>query len=317
MFPTQPLTVAPGYDQNWRPRFGYTTIADTLAFSINSHGEHFDRATKDGFQSMMIMSGGLPASDLPEIGRRAKSGNIEIMGLSATVATDADNPACPISSDSAHREKAKELTVLAMEQTKAMANPDQETIVHFTPLCAGLMGTQVGDLSAEQIDCLVAHVREMDAEAARIGIELAVEILNRWEHQGGPNTLDDGARMLDKAGVGDHTGFGFDTFHQTLGETDIVSAWIRHRHRMKAIHISDEGRGRIGAQAVLRNQRLWWAIKHVIQPKCPLTFEAVSKQSPEAVFPLLNVRPKTLIDCDPWEIQTGGRTFALEQLAAV
>jgi sugar phosphate isomerase/epimerase len=96
-----------------------------------------------------------------------------------------------------------------------------------------------GPYDDEQRETVVAGLREVGAEAERLGLRLAYEPFQR---QGGESwspiaTLDDAAALLDEIGC-DAFGIQFDVWH-LWNSPDLEDAIARHAHRIVGVHVND------------------------------------------------------------------------------
>ena len=97
---------------------------------------------------------------------------------------------------------------------------------------------------AEWESCVVG-LRAAGDLAARYGVTLAVEPLNRFETYF-LNTVDDAVALLDEVA---HPSVGLhpDTFHMNIEEQDLPSAIARGARLTKHVHFSENDRGIVGS----------------------------------------------------------------------
>jgi D-psicose/D-tagatose/L-ribulose 3-epimerase len=96
----------------------------------------------------------------------------------------------------------------------------------------------------EQWDRAVAGLRTTAAYAAKKGVKLAVEPLNRFETDL-VNTVEQGLRLIEDVG-GNNLGLLLDTFHMNIEEKDIPSAIRRAGGHIVEFHACSNDRGTPG-----------------------------------------------------------------------
>jgi 5-keto-L-gluconate epimerase len=114
-------------------------------------------------------------------------------------------------------------------------------------IIVGLLRGQVqpGVSQAQALDWTAAALRECGAEAARSGVRLALEPLNRYETTL-INTVAQGLELLDRVGA-DNLGLLFDTFHANIEEPSIEESLMAARDRLFHVHVADSNRWHPGA----------------------------------------------------------------------
>ncbi|HXI19278.1 MAG TPA: sugar phosphate isomerase/epimerase family protein [Chloroflexota bacterium] len=118
-----------------------------------------------------------------------------------------------------------------------------------TMLC-GPMYTPVGQLpgrsrTTAEWDSCVAGLQTAGERAARYGVNLAVELLNRFETHF-LNTVDDGVALVeavDQLNVALH----LDTFHMNIEERSIPDAFRRAGRYLRHVHAAENDRGSVGS----------------------------------------------------------------------
>jgi D-psicose/D-tagatose/L-ribulose 3-epimerase len=118
-----------------------------------------------------------------------------------------------------------------------------------TLLC-GPIYAPVGQLAgrprtAAEWDSCVEGLRLAGDRAARHGITLAVELLNRFETYLF-NTVEDGAALVD-AVAHPNVGLHLDTFHLNIEEKSVPAAFTRAAHRLRHVHAAENDRGSVGS----------------------------------------------------------------------
>ena len=81
---------------------------------------------------------------------------------------------------------------------------------------------------------------ECGEEAARLGVRLVVEPINRYETDL-YNTVDETLELLDMAGM-DNIGVLFDTFHANIEEFRFAASIARTGRRLVHVHVADSNR---------------------------------------------------------------------------
>jgi len=118
-----------------------------------------------------------------------------------------------------------------------------------TMLC-GPIYTPVGQLpgrsrTTAEWDSCVAGLQTAGERAARYGVTLAVELLNRFETHF-LNTVDDGVALVeavDQLNVALH----LDTFHMNIEERSIPDALRRAGRYLRHVHAAENDRGSVGS----------------------------------------------------------------------
>ncbi|MGD9511145.1 MAG: sugar phosphate isomerase/epimerase family protein [Geminicoccaceae bacterium] len=169
------------------------------------------------------------------IGRVLKEEGLRCTGV--TVLPDAAHSS--ISPDPACRRGAVErlrwaIDCLAAAGGEVLAGPFYQPLGQFT----GEPPT------AQERDGIVATHQEAAEHAARHGIRLSVEPLNRFECHA-LNTVADAAAVVDRVGRPNY-GLLYDTFHTNIEEQDPVGAIAPHLARINHVHVSENDRGTPG-----------------------------------------------------------------------
>jgi sugar phosphate isomerase/epimerase len=89
-------------------------------------------------------------------------------------------------------------------------------------------------------DTVVAGLREIAAEADRVGVRIALEPfqLEGMEQWSIVNTLTDAAELIDEAGVASTVGIQFDVWH-LWNTPDLFDEIEREAHRFVGVHVDD------------------------------------------------------------------------------
>jgi 5-keto-L-gluconate epimerase len=132
----------------------------------------------------------------------------------------------------------------AVERTKAHIPVAQRLdAIIIVGLLRGLV--QPGVSLEQALDWTTAALRECGAEAARSGVRLALEPLNRYETTL-INTVAQALELMDRVGA-DNLGLLFDTFHANIEEPSIEESLLAARNRLFHVHVADSNRWHPGA----------------------------------------------------------------------
>lgn len=132
----------------------------------------------------------------------------------------------------------------AIERTKAhfpLAHRLNATII--IGLLRGLV--QPGVDQEQAMTWTVAALRESCAEAAKSGVRIALEPINRYETTL-VNTVAQGLELIDRVGA-DNLGLLFDTFHANIEEPSIDDSLVAAGDRLFHVHVADSNRWYPGA----------------------------------------------------------------------
>jgi len=110
------------------------------------------------------------------------------------------------------------------------------------------MGRYEHPSAAEHRENALGVLRRIAALAARDGITLGVEYVNRYESNL-LNTAAQTVRFLDDLGVGNAV-VHLDTFHAHIEEVDVTTPVFAAGDRLGYIHASESHRGRLGTGAI-------------------------------------------------------------------
>jgi D-psicose/D-tagatose/L-ribulose 3-epimerase len=215
-------------------KYGANTFIWTAAFgppdlhilpAIKAHGF-------DGFEVPVFDPLTFPASII----RKGAADN----GLECTVCTVLPNGLHMGSPDPAIRRRAVTHLSACIESVAAcganlFAGPLYSPVGYFT-------GTR---RTPDEFRYAVEGFQELGPVAARHGVTMAVEPLNRFETYF-LNTAGDAARLCDAVG---HPNIGilFDTFHANIEEKDIGQGFRRVAPYLKHVHMCENDRGTPGS----------------------------------------------------------------------
>lgn len=168
---------------------------------------------------------------------------IRQIGLEPLALTSRSPEDNPISADPAMRAHAAETGKLAIDCAVALGSPILTGPFHST------FGVFSGaGPTAQEWDWGVAGMRALGEHAAKQGIALGLEFLNRFECYL-LNTTADTTRFCEETGL-DYVGILYDTFHAGIEEFDVGQAIRDNAHRINHVHISENNRGTPGTGQV-------------------------------------------------------------------
>lgn len=142
------------------------------------------------------------------------------------------------SADSAVAERTKAYVVGLMDLAVAL---DAKVICGPIYGSVGLARPLPAAERRAELDRVAGSLRELGAEAARRGVKLALETLNRFETDR-LNTAEQGLRLCDQVGS-DAVGLHLDTFHMHLEEKDSAAAIRAAGGRVFHFHACENDRG--------------------------------------------------------------------------
>ncbi|MGA2762617.1 MAG: sugar phosphate isomerase/epimerase family protein [Spirochaetia bacterium] len=164
-------------------------------------------------------------------------GALKENGLACTVVTNMPNAKHnPISPQKKLRDNALDFMKRVIDCTQALeakllCGPFYQPVAVFT-------GTGP---TADEKARAAEHARASAEHAARAGITLAVEFLNRFEAYF-LTTMDGVAEHVKAVGMPNFKAM-FDTFHANIEEDNPVQSILRHRDIITHVHISETNRG--------------------------------------------------------------------------
>jgi D-psicose/D-tagatose/L-ribulose 3-epimerase len=119
---------------------------------------------------------------------------------------------------------------------------------------------------------VVAVLKELAAEAAPLGVDLGLEICNRYETNV-VNTARDCLRLADDIGA-DNVMIHLDTYHMNIEEKDLASPVIEVGDRLGYVHIGENDRGYLGSGHI--DFPAFFGALAEIDYRGPVTFESFS-----------------------------------------
>lgn len=187
-----------------------------------------------GFDGVELPIFGGEPEDFSRLGARLSD-----LGLERTAVTVRNPENDPISPDPAVRRAAVEATSRAVDCAAAAG----------ATLLAGPLYAAIGQFSgapptAEEWGRSVEYTRAVADHAAKAGLDLMLEFLNRFEIYLLNCTADTArfVREVDRPNVGVH----YDTFHSNIEEKDVRGAIVGAAKEIRHVHISENDRGTPG-----------------------------------------------------------------------
>lgn len=181
----------------------------------------------------------IPATDVESIDADAVARAVQQAGLSCSVSMgltfDAD-----VSSDD-HRTRARGVTRLhqALQLAQTVGSSHLVGVLY----CA--LGKYQGPASERNWRNSAAAIRELAVEARAAGIELALEVVNRYETNLF-NEVFGALRFLDDVGEA-NVRIHLDTYHMNIEEPDFALPVAAAGDRLGYVHVGESHRGYLGS----------------------------------------------------------------------
>ena len=161
---------------------------------------------------------------------------LDDIGLERTAVTALGDPAMSLIGDAAARAAGIERMKWAIDCSAALG----------APLLSGPLHSTLGHFSgqgptSEELERSIASQRAIGEHAARAGVTIGLEALNRFECYLF-NTMDALCAHIDAVGHPNVRAM-YDTFHANIEETDPVGAFTRNLRNIVHVHISENDRG--------------------------------------------------------------------------
>ena len=194
----------------------------------------YARLKQMGFDGVELPLMGATPERLSALGRR-----LDELGLERTAVNVRSVEEDPISNDASVRAAA----LAGLEHTIDCAEAVGASLL-AGPLYAALGRFSGAGPTSEEWDRGVDVIRQAADHAARSGISLTLEFLNRFEIYLLNCTADTVrfVREVDRANVGVH----YDTFHAHIEEKDPAAALLAAGHEITHVHISESDRSTPG-----------------------------------------------------------------------
>lgn len=123
---------------------------------------------------------------------------------------------------------------------RLQAHADLAAILRARVIIGLIRGKLRGDIAEQQRAWAVAGLREVAAHAARRGVELVVEPINRYETNF-LNTMAEALAFLDEVAA-PNVGLLFDTFHANIEEPSLHISLQAAGPRLQHVHVADSNR---------------------------------------------------------------------------
>jgi len=185
-----------------------------------------------GFDGIELPIDGLNSESASELGAALDELNLKRTTISALDATMAD----PASQDARLRRAAVETLKRNVEHTKAIGAE-----LMCGPLFQGLGRFTGRGPEAVEWNYAVETIREVGEYAQTLGVNIALEPLNRFEMYI-VNTMADGVRFAREVNL-PNIGLLADTHHGNIEENDVADAWLKASSHIMHVHISENNRG--------------------------------------------------------------------------
>jgi D-psicose/D-tagatose/L-ribulose 3-epimerase len=119
---------------------------------------------------------------------------------------------------------------------------------------------------------VVSVLKDLAADAAPLGVDLGLEICNRYETNV-VNTARDCLRLADDIGA-DNVMIHLDTYHMNIEEKDLASPVFEVGDRLGYVHVGENDRGYLGSGHI--DFAAFFAALAEIDYRGPVTFESFS-----------------------------------------
>ncbi|REC93950.1 sugar phosphate isomerase/epimerase family protein [Kushneria indalinina] len=236
-----------------------------LVWTGGVDGQSLERAVRQsadsGYQVLELSLHDLEGMDATRTRRAAEDAGIELI-CSRGLAFDAD-----VSSD--------DKEVVARGEALLQASLEMAESLGSRMLCGALysaLGKYGQPVSAQGRANAVEVIRRLADSAAKKGITLGIEVVNRYESNV-INTAGQALSLIDEIGR-DNLCVHLDTYHMNIEEADLVRPVIECGDRLGYVHIGENHRGYLGSGSIDFN-----AFFHALAGigyQGPITFESFS-----------------------------------------
>ena len=214
-------------------RLGFNLLLWTTHV-VDEHVPLFDRLKQTGYDGVEIPLFEGEVSHFKRLGRIVKDA-----GLAASAVTVVPTGKSAIAAAAAQRALALDHLKWAIDCAAALGanvlcGPFHQPLGEFSG---------IGPTEAEKSHCVEVHKRAAQY-AARSGIELSVEPLNRFECYF-LNTARDAQALVNRVGEPNY-GYLYDTFHFNIEEKSLPEAIRTTASAINHVHISENDRGTPG-----------------------------------------------------------------------
>lgn len=168
---------------------------------------------------------------------RRLGGQLDALGLARTAVSAIGDPALDlISPDATVRRRAVDRMRWVLDCTAELGADRVSGPLH------SVLGQFSGSgPTADELSRAVESQQQIGEHAAKAGVTVGLEALNRFECYL-VNTMDDLAALVRRIGHPNIRAM-YDTFHANIEETDPIGALTRNRAEVVHIHISENDRG--------------------------------------------------------------------------
>jgi len=168
---------------------------------------------------------------------RRLGGQLDALGLARTAVSAIGDPALDlISPDAAVRRRAVDRMRWVLDCTAELGADRVSGPLH------SVLGQFSGSgPTADELSRAVESQQQIGEHAAKVGVTVGLEALNRFECYL-VNTMDDLAALVRRIGHPNIRAM-YDTFHANIEEADPIGALTRNRAEVVHIHISENDRG--------------------------------------------------------------------------
>lgn len=216
-------------------RFGINTFLFTSPFT-NESIALFPRFKAWGFDSVEIALED-PAHINPSLVRRALDDNGLVCGsICAAMGPGRDLRGSIQEQETSLSYLKSVLDVMPVLGCRMLAGPLYSSV--------GRAGVETPDDYQQQWELVVKHLSNLSMYAAEMGLQLAIEPLNRYETDF-INTADQALHMIDAVG-NEALLLHLDTYHMNIEEKDPVQVILQAGHRLGHFHACGSDRGTPG-----------------------------------------------------------------------
>lgn len=168
---------------------------------------------------------------------RRLGGQLDALGLARTAVSAIGDPALDlITPDAAVRRRAVDRMRWVLDCTAELGADRVSGPLH------SVLGQFSGSgPTADELSRAVESQQQIGEHAAKVGVTVGLEALNRFECYL-VNTMDDLAALVRRIGHPNIRAM-YDTFHANIEEADPIGALTRNRAEIVHIHISENDRG--------------------------------------------------------------------------
>lgn len=220
-------------------RFGINTFLFTSPFTNDSIAL-FPRFKAWGFDSVEIALED-PAHINPSLVRKALDDNGLVCGsICAAMGPGRDLRGSILEQEASLSYLKSVLDVMPVLGCRMLAGPLYSSV--------GRAGVETPADHQQQWELVVKHLSNLSTYAAEMGLQLAIEPLNRYETDF-INTADQALQMIDAVG-NEALLLHLDTYHMNIEEKDPVQVILQAGHRLGHFHACGSDRGTPGKDQI-------------------------------------------------------------------